>query len=120
MADVITPPQTTTKRTRYGPAPAWLERLTEALRRELDDAGLPAKEIVTEPVPFTKLHRVTVVAPGFEHLQISEQQDLVWRIAKTVLSTSESLKISTIYTLTPDQLIDDEPYIPSEAEAATL
>jgi hypothetical protein len=76
------------------------------LRRELKDR-LKAVDIhadvLTEPVPSTKLYRVKVLAAKFTKLKYTERQNLVWRIVEKVLGPEDQLRISMIFTLTPDE-----------------
>ena len=82
--------------------PAFLDRLVMALVEGLKAGGIAAK-VYVEPVPSTKLHRLTVLAPKFAALRPSERQDLVWRIVDDILDREDQLKISMILTLTPDE-----------------
>ncbi len=83
---------------------AFANRLRQVLRQGLREAGIEAK-VQVEPIRGTKLHRVIVVADGFEKLRPSERQDLVWRIIdRKPEFADEQLRISMIYTLTNDEL----------------
>lgn len=82
--------------------PTFLTRLKKALIDDLAAQKIKA-EVYTEPVPTTRLHRVTVVAPKFKALKHSERQGLVWRIAEQALSPDEQLRISMILTLTREE-----------------
>ncbi len=77
--------------------PDFVDKLKEALVRELRKSGITAK-VTTEPVPATKLYRFLVVAPKFKNLMHSERQDLVWRIAEQAVPR-ELMRISMILTL---------------------
>lgn len=83
-------------------SPAFLALLKKALVAELKAKGIQAK-VHSEPVPSTRLHRVTVVAPQFKALKHSERQSIVWRIAEKALSPDDQLGISMILTLTRDE-----------------
>jgi hypothetical protein len=94
---------------REGPArAAFARRLENHLESQLAIAGIGA-EVIFEPVPSTKLHRVYVVADEFRHLTHTERQDLVWRIANEVLKPDERILISIIYTLVPVEMEDLVP-----------
>lgn len=81
--------------------PGFVQALLEALVARLDRAGISA-EVDSQRVRGTRLHRVTVLSPQFEHLRPSERQDLAWRIAREVLTLEQQMRISMILTLTPD------------------
>ena len=83
-------------------APAFLTQLKKALVDALKVNGIQAK-IHAEPVPTTRLYRVTVVAPQFKAMKHSERQDLVWRVTEKALSPDNQLRISMILTLTRDE-----------------
>ena len=83
--------------------PKYVQRLLDAIVAELSHAGVEA-EADAEKVRGTRLHRVMVVSPQFEHLWHGERQELVWRIADRVLTDEERMKISIFITLTPDEL----------------
>lgn len=83
--------------------PAYVRKLIEALQKSLAAAGIRA-EIEAEPAPYTRFHRVYIVAPKFKALTPSERQDLVWRIAQQVLTPEEQLRISMLLTVTPQEL----------------
>jgi hypothetical protein len=85
-------------------SPKFLKHLRDALVDELEKAGIRDVAVKTEPVRATRLHRVLVEAGGFKHLRPSERQDLVWRIADSVLQADERFRISIILTLTPEEL----------------
>jgi hypothetical protein len=78
------------------------QRVKTALNDGLKAVDIKAK-ITTEPIPNTKLLRVSAVAEKFESLRPSERQDLVWRIVSKSLSDAEQLRISMILTLTPKE-----------------
>lgn len=78
-------------------------RLADVLHEDLRKAGIHA-EVETERVPDLDLYRVLVTAPEFRSLWSSERQDLVWRIVDHHFSRDEQFRISSIYTLTPDEL----------------
>ena len=82
--------------------PAFLTQLKTALVAALKANKIKA-EVYGDPVPTTRLYRVTVVAPQFKALKHSERQSLVWRIAERALSPEDQLRISMILTLTPDE-----------------
>ena len=87
--------------------PEWLDRLLPELRRALDAVGINA-EIVTEPIPWTKAHRISIIARGWTHMDPLERQNLAWRIADRVLDWDDRLKISMILTITPEELGEDD------------
>jgi len=82
--------------------PAYLTKLIDALETDLERAGLPAV-VKSEPIPTTKLHRVTVLASKFKALPHSDRQSLVWRIADNALPFEKQILISSILTLTPEE-----------------
>jgi hypothetical protein len=79
------------------------ERLVQALRDGLEKVGIEA-EIETEPVRGTLLVRAGVVSPQWEPLTYGDRQEVVWRIADRFFSRDEQLHISSIWTLTPDEM----------------
>ena len=82
--------------------PPFIEELRIALIRDLKKAGIKA-QIHEEPVPTTKLYRVTILAPQFKAMRHSERQNLVWRIAEKALSPDDQLRISMILTLSNEE-----------------
>ncbi len=78
--------------------PAFIITLTHALEASLPKAGI-TPTVTVERVRGTRLYRVTVTAPEFEHLRHTERQDLVWRIAERAITPDEQLQISMIVTL---------------------
>jgi hypothetical protein len=84
-------------------APDFVSRLIEALERELNSVGIAA-EMSWEPVPPTKLARITVISPDFRNMKPSERQQVVWRIADQALSNEEKMRVSMILTLTPKEI----------------
>ena len=84
-------------------APVFLTRLEKALVDDLKAGGIQA-QVDTEPLPTTRLYRVTVVAPKFKALKHSERQSLVWRITEKTLSPDDQLRISMILTLTREEV----------------
>jgi hypothetical protein len=80
------------------------ERIAEALKSGLATAGITLEEIETEPIRGTKLIRVTLVAKGFERVNHTERQDIVWRILNRTLTPDEQLRVSMVVTLTPKEL----------------
>jgi hypothetical protein len=82
--------------------PAFVAQLEKALVDDLKAGGIQA-DVQTEPVPTTRLYRVTVTAPQFKAMKHSERQSLVWRIAEKTLSPDNQLRISMILTLTRDE-----------------
>jgi hypothetical protein len=83
--------------------PSFVATLKRAIINDLKSGGIKAK-VEFEPVPTTKLYRITVLAPQFEKLRHFERQNLVWRIAEKTLSPNEQLRVSMILTLTPQEL----------------
>jgi len=90
-------------KTKVKAPPPFLVRLKTALIRALAANDISAK-VRTERVPTTKLYRVAVLAPKFKEMKHSERQNLVWRIAERALSPEELLRVSMIFTLTPDEV----------------
>lgn len=82
--------------------PAFVLKLKDALANELKSGGIQA-EVSAEPVPTTKLFRVTVLAPKFRKMGHFERQDLVWRIAEKAIP-DDQLRISMILTLSDDEM----------------
>jgi hypothetical protein len=82
--------------------PPFVARLKQALEEDLKTAGLAAKADY-ERIATTNLFRFIVLAKQFDALRPSERQDLVWRIATSVLQPEEQLLISSILTLTPEE-----------------
>ena len=78
------------------------KKLEQVLADGFKVAGIHAT-IETERVPTTKLVRATVVSKQFEHLRLTERQDLVWRIVDQAFKPEEQIRLS-IWTLTPDQM----------------
>ena len=91
MAEVAAPPQ------------AFAERLLEALKQGLAKVGISA-EIEVEPVPTTLLHRVLVVSPQWGNLSFSDRQEVVWRVLDHAFPRDEHLYVSSIWTMTPDEM----------------
>ena len=83
--------------------PPFLTRLESALVEGLQEAGIPAK-VQYERIPTTRLYRLYVLAPKFKALRPMDRQDLVWRIADHAVPFKELLRVSTIQTLTPEEL----------------
>ncbi len=83
-------------------APAFVTKLTAALRDRLEHAGIKA-EIKSEPVETTNLYRFFVLASAFEKMKPSERQSIVWRVAEENLSKDEQFLISMILTLSPKE-----------------
>jgi len=81
-------------------------RLAQSIRDGLKTAGIEA-QVDTEPVKGTRLIRVFVVTDTFAKLRASERQDIVWRIIDRQFSPDEQLRVSMIYTATPDELPAD-------------
>ena len=83
--------------------PGIVTQLKEGIVDGLHTAGIEA-EVAVQPVKTTRLYRVTVLAAKFKALKHSERQNLVWRIAERALpSPEDQLRISMIWTLTPDE-----------------
>jgi hypothetical protein len=78
-------------------------QVRQLLEEGLAIGGISAK-VSTESVKGTKLTRVLIAAAGFRSLRPSERQDLVWRILGASLNHEEQLRISTVLTLTPDEI----------------
>ena len=78
-------------------------RLRRTLREGLAVSGIRATAKI-EHVRGLNLYRVLVTAKGFDQLQPSERQDLVWRMIAQKFSDEEQLQISIVLTLTPDEL----------------
>ncbi len=79
------------------------EKLSHSIREGLKIAGITAK-VDTEPLAGTKLLRVYVTSPAFEHLNPSERQDLIWRIVGFDFNRDEQLRISMILALSPREM----------------
>jgi hypothetical protein len=58
-------------------------------------------------VKGTRLIRVFVVTDTFAKLRASERQDLVWRIIDRQFSPDEQLRVSMVYTVTPEELPEE-------------
>ena len=76
------------------------QRLVNGLEKELLQVGVPA-DVHAEPVPFTKLRRIIVIADAFEDMGYTERQSLVWLASERVLDEDELMFVSMILTLTP-------------------
>ena len=83
--------------------PEFLDRLKTALIDALKAIGIKA-QVNVEPIPTTRLYRVSVFAPKFKALKHSERQNLVWRITEKAVSPDEQMRISMILTLTPNEM----------------
>ena len=79
------------------------ERLVNALKGDLRAAGIRVKEASSEPVRGTRLHRVTVIAKGFDSLGYTGRQRLIGRILERHFTPDEQLRISTVYAFSPDE-----------------
>ena len=78
-----------------------LDVLVFELKNQLNSVGIEA-QVTRENIEGVPMSRIFVVAEKFHALQPSERQSLVWRIAERVVPYPGSLKITAIYTLTPD------------------
>jgi hypothetical protein len=47
------------------------------------------------------------VARGFEQVNHTERQDVVWRILNRALTPDEQLRVSMVVTLTPKEMAGD-------------
>jgi 4'-phosphopantetheinyl transferase EntD len=77
--------------------------LANVLRDGLRKVGIDA-EVDTEAVPDTLLHRAIALSSQWERLSYGDRQEVVWRILDTAFSRDEQLHISSVTTLTPDEL----------------
>jgi hypothetical protein len=66
-----------------------------------------AADVASEPIRTTRLHRFMVTAPKFKKLTPRERQELVWHIIDNTIPKEDQLSISTIRTLTPEELSGD-------------
>lgn len=83
--------------------PKFVTKLVDALSQTLAELGIDA-EVDSQAVPGTKLHRIMVVSRKFDKMRYTEAQNVVSRIAESVLTPQEQLRISMILTLTPKEL----------------
>jgi len=83
------------------------DRIKHALTEDLHKSGLEV-DVVTEVVPDTRLTRVIIVSRTFQQLGPAERQDLIWRIMDNHFDSDEQLRISMVYTLSPDEINWDE------------
>ncbi len=88
-------------------SPAYVRKLTSALKQDLAAGGIDAT-VEVERISGTRLHRVAVLSRKFKHVRPHERQDIVWRIASRTLTPDEQLRISTILTVTPEEAKGDE------------
>jgi hypothetical protein len=88
--------------------PEFVTKLRKALSEKLRAKGIESK-VEYEPLPGTKLYRFAVYAPAFAKMWLTERQDLVWRIASSVLPGDEQFQVSMILTLAPVDL-GEEPH----------
>lgn len=79
------------------------ERVRTALVDGLHRVGIAA-EVDIEPVPTTLLHRAMVVSSQWSEMDYMDRQEVVWRILDTAFSRDEQIHISTVTTLTPEEL----------------
>jgi hypothetical protein len=82
--------------------PYHVDKLTQALRVRLGQAGIHAK-VGSQPIAATKLYRIIILAPEFKAMPHSDRQSLVWRIAESALPVDKQLLISSILTLDPGE-----------------
>jgi len=82
--------------------PDFLSLLKKTLIETLKSNDIRAK-VLSEPVPNTKLYRLTILSPQFKAMRHTERQDLVWRIAERAISPDDQMRISMILTLTDDE-----------------
>jgi hypothetical protein len=87
--------------------PEFVTKLRKALSEKLRAKGIESR-VEFEPLKGTKLYRFAVYAPAFAKMWVSERQDLVWRIASSVLPGDEQFQVSVILTLAPEDL-GEEP-----------
>lgn len=88
---------------RRSTSPRFLQRLLDALVADLAQGGIEA-EADFQKVEGSDRYRVMVLSPQFEHVWVTERQELVWRIAHRALIPEERMRIGPILTLTPDEL----------------
>jgi hypothetical protein len=79
------------------------ERLAQALREGLQKVGIEAT-VEVEPVRSTLLHRALAVSPQFAELGYMDRQEVVWRIINHYFSPEDKLYVSSVYTMTPDEM----------------
>ena len=83
--------------------PELIGRLLDKLVKDLSAVNIHV-QTGAEQIPGTGLYRVYVIGKKLAALRPSERQDLVWRIANQELDQKEQLRISTIFTLTPEEM----------------
>jgi hypothetical protein len=79
------------------------DQLPQLLEDDLANAGVRAK-VEVEKVPKTRLHRVFVVSKHRDRLRPSEWDALVWRILRNHFGPDADLRVSSIFTVTPQEL----------------
>jgi len=84
-----------------------IKRAIDAIQDGLTQMGISWNDVDWEKVQATKLHRIIVIASGFEHMPFTERQQVVWRIIERALSPKDQLMISMILTLTPEEAKPD-------------
>ncbi len=94
--------------------PVLVDRLTEALKSDLKEAGISAR-VLNEPVRRTRLYRFFVVSDAFAEMRHSERQEVVWRIARDHLTPAMQARISMILTLTREEMGEEEIRPPRRA-----
>lgn len=72
-----------------------------ALKDYLRSLGVTTLLVRSEVVTHTNFRRFLVVAQKFASMRYQDRQEVVWRIARTVLTQEEQLLVSMIVTVTP-------------------
>lgn len=83
--------------------PSFLTQVSNTLVETLRANGIRAK-VEAKRIPGTRVYRLAVLSPQFKAMKHFERQDLVWRIAEKAVSQENQMRISTILTLTPDEV----------------
>ncbi len=84
------------------------DRVRRVLKGGFSQAGLPLDKLEIQPIRGTKMYRILITSPKFSLLRPSERQDIVWRMLKKELKQDEVLLISSVFTLTPEDIKDKD------------
>jgi hypothetical protein len=77
----------------------FLKKLKNVVVTGLEKSGIEVEEYSTEPIKGTRLNRITIIAGAFDKMNLSERQNLLWRIIGQSFSPDDQLRISMIIAL---------------------
>ena len=83
--------------------PLPVKKATDALRERLHAT------VDAEPVGTANRYRLGVMSTQFSGMPHMRRQDLVWEIVDSVLDREESLMLTVILALSPEELSTSDP-----------